>query len=350
MKACKTWKMWVVVLAVVAVASGGKAFATSALEPVGWGQHAYARGGADVAIGESAVGLNLNPANLYNAAKRLDVSVHALNLVIHWRETSVPLQPKSIRSGYRWVALPDAGIAVPVNDRLTLGLSANGHAAIMSRWGSGRKAWFLLPKVNLGACYKLTDNFAIGASGAIARADLQLKFQDIGLETGRMHGEGFGWTVGARWDVTETVSLGASYMSKLHFSQLDSHKAHIDHFDFPDQFAIGAAFKVTDKLTIAPEFRYVRYRQSDFNKTNIYDEENRMLWRLDPNYRSQPIFILGAQYKINDNWVFAVGHQYARNVQQDHDAFFLIPAIVEHTTTLGLRWEGKRLEVGFAFI
>jgi len=111
---------------------GGAALGTNANEPIGLGARSRARGGADIAVGDSALTQIDNPAALTLLSPkvyRLDASGQLIMVRSHW---SGPVDSADAEN-----SVPPAvnvGVAIPIDDRLTWGLAFHSKSGLSARY------------------------------------------------------------------------------------------------------------------------------------------------------------------------------------------------------------------------
>jgi long-chain fatty acid transport protein len=245
----------------------------------------------------------------------------------------------------------------------------------------------MLPSI----AYKVDKNHSIGASIAIGvqsfRAyGLQAFGQDgLGYTDGdKLTNEGndFSYGAGVRFGwlgkfYKKRLSLGANYASKVYMTEFDKYEdlfAEQGSFDIPSHWTIGAAFKATDKLTIAADFQKIYY--SDIASINnkgpdaanpstffppgcqsLPDGTNTcMLGRDDGmgfGWGDADVYKIGFNYDYDQTWSFRAGYNYSEApMDADQVLFnFLAPAVVEHHATLGLSYRpNKNMEWNFNYM
>lgn len=189
-------RLGVLVSAAVIVAPR-TAGATDAIEPIGISMQSRMRGGADVAVGDSALSQIDNPATLSLSPRGMYALDQASKLAILDLPRRGPLG--TARSERKLIHLHNLGLAMPVDDRLTFGLALHSKAGLGTRF---HQRHLMIPfmkrrvhsdmKVmafNLSAACQLTDKLSLGGARI---SDLKLP-QKI--------------TAGAAWDVTDWFKL-----------------------------------------------------------------------------------------------------------------------------------------------
>jgi long-chain fatty acid transport protein len=120
--------------------------------------------------------------------------------------------------------------------------------------------------------YKFTPNHAFGispiigiqrfaAEGLQAFAGFSTSPNDL---TNKGHDTGYGYGVRVGWfgRMSDAVSLGAAYSTKIYMTEFDKYKglfAEQGGFDMPENYSVGIAFKATPKLTVLADYRRINY-------------------------------------------------------------------------------------------
>jgi hypothetical protein len=123
---CRRLRLGCPIALVLGLASSARA--CSGLEPICVSVHSFVPGGADVAVGDSALSRVNNPATLTLSPRgRLWFDTAGVLVVPHstWRG---PLDTAD--STWNWNALANMGLAMPVDDRLTLGMASHSKARL----------------------------------------------------------------------------------------------------------------------------------------------------------------------------------------------------------------------------
>jgi long-chain fatty acid transport protein len=147
---------------------------------------------------------------------------------------------------------------------------------------------------------------------------------------------GFGFTVGATYDMSNGLVLGAVYKSAIDMEyrkQLTSATQPFgvnlpdgDHLEQPSQFGFGIAYTV-DNHTIAADYRKVQWSEAKGYQDFGWDDQN--------------IYAIGYEY-TEDNWVLRAGYNYSSSsvVETNNPALNMFnllgfPATAESHYTIG---------------
>ena len=268
-------------------------------------------------------------------------------------------------NGREYFLLPELGIHHQVNDEVSVGFAVYGNGGMNTKYDQNPYAAFgnqgiagvdltqvfLTPSV----AWKYADNQSIG----IATNFLYQRFEAKGISgfagmsqnqnqlsnQGKDSSTGIGVTAGwAGRFFNDQLTLGAKYRSKIEADKFDQYSglfAENGGFDVPESYGIGAALKLTPKLTIAADVDRINYSDvaSVGNKLTLSqpfgsDEGAGFGWkdinvyRLGLNYDATPQITLRAGYSRNDQPV-------------ENDQTFLnilAPGVVQDHLSLGATW------------
>ena len=268
---------------------------------------------------------------------------------------------------------PRAGMQVPGTSRL-----GGGDAGVnLEQLG-----------ISIGYARDLADNISVGASFLIGYQTIEIKgvgaFQGFTQtftqsmiqnrttqaisprnlsDNGKDSAWGFGFQLGGLWDVTQQLSLGASYRSRMYMDEFDKYSdllAEGGDFDLPPVATIGAAFRATDQLTFALDLQQIWYSEVDTvaNKNELasrcdlgaafgmpsapgamYDSRYCLGGSRGAGFGwdDMTVIKLGVQYAINDKLTVRAGYSHGDNPIDGSQVAFntLAPAVIEDHWTLG---------------
>jgi len=347
--------------------------ATEGLEPINTSMHARARGGADVAVGDTALSQIDNPASLSLQRKyRFDFSGQLLMPTMHWtgpidKSTSRGLHP-----------LANLAIAVPLDEKLSIGFAMQSKSGLGSDYQMRHTLIPLMDRhvysdmknlsLSFNAAYRLTDKLSIGAGlrgeGVTARFGAVLG--PGGMDFGRGYAYGGGFQLGLHYQATDTVALGLAYRSPTWFGDLSGGgldismlglpsirvgDANIDEFRLPQKISAGVAWDATDWWKVVGEVRWTNYACSTFHDTTVAtDGPIDLRFPLPVGFQDQWSFILGSEFELDEHWTLGVGYHYATAVVPRTHLFPITPATLQHHITTGLRYERDNWWVGAGYI
>ena len=352
------------------------AVATDGLEPISPSTRAQARGGADVAVGDSALSQIDNPSTLTLSprdAYRFDLGGQVILASSRW---TGPID--AAESEIRLIPLANMAVAMPVDERLTLGLALQSKAGLASRY---RVRHLLIPFVqrrigsdvkdvgfSINAGYKLTERLSVGVGvrGEVVAAEFSTVLGPADLEFGRGYACGGGFQLGLHYQARDDLAFGLGYRSPTWFGDLAGGDAKASLFGFlpiglghanldecrlPQKVAAGAAWDAMDWLKLIGEIRWVNYSNSTFHSTTIAtDGLVDLRYPFPLGYRDQWVFITGAEFKLDEFWTLGAGYHYCTNPVPRTNVCPVASVIAQHHLTVGLRYEKDNWWIGGGYI
>lgn len=382
------------IAALIAIAAAsGSAFATNGYFAHGYGMKAKGMGGAATAVTGDTFGGANNPATMVWAGDRLDAGVDLFS-----PRRSVSRQGSTgfggiyddrVTSDSDHFLVPEFGYNRMLGSNLSAGVTVYGNggmntdfndnngipgsnfnpalcgaAAANILFGCGKLGVDLMQLIVAPTlAYKVNANHSIGVAplfayqrfkvdGLQAFAGFSSSANDV---TNRGYDSSTGWGVRIGWlgKLSDTVSLGVAYSSRMRMKPFDRYKglfAEAGDFDIPENYNFGIAVKATPKLNVAFDIQRIGY-------ASVKSVANRVSNSLsappaDPlgsangsgfNWRDQTVFKLGFEYEYSGNLVLRAGYNYGKSpVRGDslNDVTFNIiaPGVVEQHLTLGATW------------
>jgi long-chain fatty acid transport protein len=362
--------------AILPVVCSSRALASNGVEPTGISLQARARGGADVAVGDSALSQIDNPATLAltpNGRPRFDLSGQFVFPDVSWDNSF-----GSYSSDVRMIPIGNAAAAFPVNERFTWGLAVHGKSGLATRY---RARHLLIPfqerrvgsdcknlGLYLNGAYRLTDKLSVGGGvrGELLTAEFSAVLGPADVEFGRGYAYGFGFQLGMHYQATDALALGLGYRSPTWANDVSGGRAqaslfgvlpiplgdaNIDTVRLPQRVAAGAAWDVTEWCKLVGEVRWLNYSNSIWNDLTVATRgiaDRRV--PLPLGYRDQWVFIAGAEFKLDEHWTLGVGYNYGRTPATSRHLFPIATVLAEHHASIGLRYARDNWWVGAGYI
>ncbi len=398
----------VLALAVAAgLAAPTAAFATNGYFKLGYGTKQFGMGGAGVAYPQDAIAAATNPAGMAFVGNRFDIGVQ---LFSPKRDASLG-GTTDVDSGATLFAIPNMG-AVIDQGPLAYGVSIYANGGMNTRYASNlydnafgplnqaANAKFGVPLpantgtlgVNLAqviiaptVAYKVLPNTSIGVSPLIG---IQA-FRAYGLgdfanpffssdpshvtNQGNDYSYGGGVRVGIQSNLTNWLSVGATWASKVYMSNLDKYRglfADGGSFDIPSNFAVGLALKPTPGLVVAFDAQRILYNQvSSIGNAGFSDAQLGAFlggfqnWLTGNGMTPPPpqalprllgsaggagfgwqditVYKVGLAYDVNDRLTVRAGFDYTDSPIPNNQLLFniLAPGVIKYTGTLGLSYK-----------
>ncbi len=365
----------------------GVVHATNGYSPTGFGTTNKGLAGAGVALPQDTLAAATNPAGMVRLPARMDVG--AALFIPNRGFTADPNGPQMIQPGQYDSAndlflVPHFGYNRPLDAVSSIGLSLGGNGGMNTEYN--RAVWknFAAPagtamnptgffsatsptgvdlaQLFLGLTYarKLSDTQSLGIMPIIAFQ----RFKAEGLEPFRQFSVapnsvsnngydqswGYGLRVGWLGGITDRLSAGVSYQSKLHMQKFDKYKglfAEQGDFDVPSTVTAGLAYQATSGVTVLLDYQRIFYGQvkslSNANDLDIRTDPTAMLGAdggLGFGWKNINIYKLGVQWEYSPSLTLRAGVSHADKLFDNGQALFnvLAPATVRDHASLGLTY------------
>lgn len=267
------------------------AFATNGLAPTGLGQTHKAMGGAAAGYAASAMSMATNPASASFSPDGFDVGAEVFkpNRTVTLK---APFSPTGAAvtadgNGDEMFLIPEAGYKRDMKGGLSVGIVAYGNGGMNTAYDKGvpfgagsfggrpgtptgidLKQMFVSPTVS----YRVNDKVAVGASANL----VYQRFQANGLgafsafsvdptslsNNGGSKSTGIGATLGIQGKLSDKLSAGLAYRSKVNMGKLDKYKGLFPNggeFDVPAATTAGVAYQATPKTLVAADVEKIAY-------------------------------------------------------------------------------------------
>ncbi|GMR08793.1 MAG: outer membrane protein transport protein [Gammaproteobacteria bacterium] len=375
------------------------AFATNGYFSIGYGPKSRGLAGASVAHSTDSMAAAVNPAGISNVGHRADFSVELFSPI---REAQSGMGgpgagPVHQDSQSNYFLIPSGGYVRDIGNNLTAGITIYANGGMNTSYrdnaaalGGGASifgatsdagvdlaqmifaptiAWKFLPKHSIGASLLIgyqqfkaygLQNFCslkAGSGGAACPA-----FGGIGspgankglTNQGYDRVWGLGVRVGYQGQITDNVSIGAAYSSKIGMSEFDKYDklfAEDGDFDIPANWSVGLAVKATPRLTVTADIQRIEYGDiraiANHGPTtsglNVFAEGQGFLGAnngLGFGWDDMTIFKLGVEYNANNKWTLRGGISRGdQPIGNDEITFnILAPAVIETHVTAGFTY------------
>jgi len=399
----------------LAVAAGSTvahtAFATDGYFANGYGLKSIAMGGAAMAVALEPFGGATNPGAMSFLGNewQLGIAWFSPNREAS-RTGSLAGIDASVDSGSTNFFIPEVGVNWRIRPDLALGVTVVGNGGMNTDYPGGQisnasactEFWGKQPKgpynllcgqgdlgvdmMQLFVAPYASWQFAGGHSIGIAPVIAYQRFKAEGLQVfdnpvfstspGNVTNNGYAssWGVGVRvgymGQLTDWLSIGGSYASKISMGDFDEYKglfAEEGGFDIPSNFSLGVAFRPTSQWIIALDFERIYYD----DVPSVNNPSHWIGYCVPPQmggaglnnyclgassgagFGWQPIDVwkIGVQYQINDRWQVRAGYNHTDNPIGPSDVTFniLAPGVVKSQYSLGVTYrDSKEHEFTFA--
>jgi len=395
------------VCAVTAIFAAPSAFATNGYFAHGYGMKAKGMAGAATATAEDAMGGAVNPAKMVWVGDRIDFGADLFSPRRSSERTGTSGfgtgMNGSADSDSNYFIIPEFGYNKMINPNLSLGVTVYGNGGMNTDYpggqipggtacagfnasgpagapynllcGSGRLNMDMMQLIVAPtAAYKISPNHSLGISPLFAYQ----RFKVDGLQgfvgytpsgtinslTNQGYDSSTGWGLRVGWmgKISDTVTVGAAYSTKMKMGKFSKYKelfADQGLFDIPENFNLGVAFKATPKMTVAVDYQRINYSgvssianpSTNFGATigsTLGVAGGRGFGWGDVN-----VFKVGFEYEYSQNLTLRGGINHGDNPIQARDVTFNIiaPGVVQDHLTLGLTHKTKSGgELTFAYM
>lgn len=380
-----------------------QAMATNGHQNMGVGAYGDGMGGAVTAAPFTTGTMVTNPAGIAKIGARTDMDFSIFQPV---RTVDFKgMGGESTEGGSPIYMIPALGMSGPTSEGsdlffgigmfLPAGFGVDYDAISAGPvFGDGRVfSQLLLFKVTPTVAKRFNDKLSVGFSLNIDYQALSLKewfpnamggaLGQVGVDLGTPIGAmGYGFAVGVLYDVNDRITFGVSYTSEQSFSDMEYalHAGDVNFpiegllytstkgqynvgLNFPQQYAVGAAFKATDALLITADVKIINYSSTmdqidvkgNFNTldTTTFASGTASSMPLKIGWSDQTVFALGIQYHLNDDTWLRIGYNHGESPIKDEDVElnWAFPAVIEDHYTFGAtRNLGENWQVNFSFV
>lgn len=363
--------------------------ATNGYFPHGHSIRSKGMGGVGAALPHDALAASDNPAGMVWVGNRIDFGADLFSprrSVSRQGETAFGgLYNGSADSDSNYFLIPEFGYNKMINPNLSLGVSVYGHGGMNTDFNTplagppfaacgSTQANMLLGCGRLGVdlmqlmvaptvAYKLNPNHSIGISPLFSyqrfKVDGLQAFQPISSAPGNVTNLGYddstGWGVRVGWmgKLSDTVTLGAAYASKVKMSEFDDYRglfAEQGGFDIPENYNVGIAVQATPKMLIAFDVQRINYGKITSISNGVLNSlVNPVGCPLGSacgsgfSWQNRTYYKLGAEYAYNKVLTLRGGFNYGEapfgNSANDISFNIIAPGVVEKHLTLGLTYK-----------
>jgi long-chain fatty acid transport protein len=362
------------------LSAAGLAQATNGYFPHGYGVKAKGMGGASTATAEDSLGGATNPAKMVWVGSRLDLGGEIFSPHRDAERTDALAAPTlngKIESDKTTFLVPEFGYNRMLGSNLSLGVTVYGNGGMNTTYPQGNfncgagPANILCGGGGLGVdlmqlvvaptvAYKLNERHSVGASLLLGYQ----QFKAFGLQAfdnapgfppftsapgsvtnnGYDSSTGVGLRVGYMGKLSDVLTVGAAYSSKINMGKFDKYKglfAGAGDFDIPSNYSVGVAITPASGWTVAADYQRINY--SDVPAVNNPSLPVAPLGA--PNgpgfgWQDIDIFKIGVAWAMSPSLTLRVGYDKGKNPIRPEDVTFniLAPGVMKDHYTAGFTW------------
>ena len=310
------------------------------------------------ATAEDASTVFYNPAGMSRLeGKQITVGGHLIDLSAKFSDAG-STKPAALAAGPLGGNGGDAGglsvvpniyFVMPIGDRVNFGLGINAPFGLVTEYDDnwvgrfqGIKSDLKAVNINPSVSFKVNDAFSVGAGINYQRMDAELTNAVVlappvfgGLAEGRAKlkadDDGWGWNVGAMWQLTPATRVGVAYRSKIDYTlegditvtqasngavvPLATGPAKAD-ITLPDSFSLSLSHQWNDQWQFLGDVTFTKW--STIQTIDIKDGNNGSVRdRLTLNFDDAWRYSIGANYKLNEAWTLKGGLAYDQSPVKD---------------------------------
>lgn len=360
--------------AVALTLASGSAFATNGYFAHGYGTINKAMAGAGVALPQDAMAAATNPAGMAAVGDRMDVGAGLFAPDRGWSATSPAAASNT--SDQKYFIVPHFAYNHMLDDNTSVGVAVYGNGGMNTNYSSSpfnfsaTKTGVDLMQLFIAPTFakKLNAKTSVGVSAIIAAQ----RFSARGLsplfdsyssdssklsDNGNDYSYGLGLKVGVLSELSDTITVGASYQSRTYMSKFDKYAglfAEQGDFDIPATATIGLAVKANDKATITADVQHIAYGDiaaisnpiSGLSAGNLGTDNGAGF-----GWDDMTIVKLGVQYAYSSDLTLRAGISHGDQPIPSTETNFntLAPGVMAtHITAGGTKQMGKNGELSFS--
>ncbi len=368
-------------LPLLTVLASYNAYATDGYFAHGYGVKSQGMGGVGIALPQDAIAAATNPAGMGLIGDRVDFGVTWFR---PQREAEIVgnafpgVDGKYDANETENFFIPEFGYNRQINPDVTLGLSVYGNGGMNTDYKRAIPLFgSTAPRMDLiqlfvapTATWKINETNTVGVSVNLAYQRFEMKglqnFQGASIHpnnvTNKDYDSSYGAGVHIGWigQISDSVTLGATYQSKTYMSKFDKYKglfAEGGDFDIPESYGVGIAVKATPALTIAADVQRIEYSEVDSvgNSINNLFAGNLLGSNKGPGFawRDVTAVKVGASYVWNENLTIRAGYNHSSQPIRKSETLFniLAPGVVQDHITFGATYIlPNKSELSFAYM
>ncbi len=419
---------------VVGLCMAGNVFATNGYFTHGNGTKNKAMAGAGIALPEDAIDVTNNPAVAPFVGDQLIVGAAMFSPIRKYQTSesqlngnmgAITIGPNDIKSKTNYFVIPHIAKTWQLANDSAWALSFYGRGGMNTDWkggtatfdpdGPGPAGPMTFPGtygasvfggsgdagVNLSQAFldvtwakKFNDRVSFGISAVLVaqyfKADGVASFAQLTETFARssnpmmpdlptnLSNNGTDWSyggglkLGLHASLSERVSFGLMYQTKISMSEFDDYAdlfAEQGDFDIPADLKVGLTFNASDKTALSFDIEHMWYSDIDSvgnpiqilfscptagrggtNLSNCLGGDNGGGFGWD----DMTVYKLGLRYKAGEDWTWRFGYSYGEQPIDSSQMSFniLAPATIEHHVTAGFTLErtpGRQFNMAFMY-
>ena len=276
--------------------------------------------------------------------------------------------------------IPNAYFKMDYSDTIKLGIGVNVPFGLKTEYENGWIGRFQALKsevktvnINPALAFKVNDQLSLGfgVSAMWAQATLTraVNFGALGEGSVKIKADdwGFGYNLGAIYQVTPDTRIGMAYRSKV-----DQHLEGDATFNrpvgipnagaaadgtinasvsLPENFSVSVFSKLNDTWDVMGDVTWTHWRR--FKQLTIFRSSGALLSNTDENWDNSMRYSIGANYHYSDSIKLRAGLAYDQEAVNDDFRTARIPGNDRKWLALGANWKASpnsSVDVGYAHL
>lgn len=386
-------------LLLAGIISSQTASATDGYFSLAYGTQNKGMAGAGIAWYKNSL-INGNPASLVKLGGQYQFGINMFSPNREYTVTGNPsgmpgtfgLAPGTVESDSKTFFMPTFGANWMLNDKSSFSVAVYGNGGMNTDYAPKNGfGTFGMPDadtgvdlgqmfLNLSYAYQVSEKHSFGVTAIAAYQYFEAKgIAAFGMmssdatklsDNGHDSAFGMGFKLGYLGQLTDKLSVGASYQTMVYMSEFDDYAglfAEQGDFDIPSTWTVGLAYQPNENWVFAADFKRINY-------TDIAAVSNKMevpqLSTGEPNPKFSPlgtdkgsgfgwedinVYKIGVEYSGIDTWTLRAGYSHCDQPVQKSEVMFniLAPGVMQDHITLGcskvLSEKGNALHFAFVY-
>ncbi len=345
--------------------------ATDGYFGVGYGALNKGLAGAGTAWYKNGL-INGNPAGNVFLGKQINLGVGVFNPNRQYTITGNPsgmpgtfgLMPGTIESDSKIFFVPNVGANWMLNEKSSFSATFFGNGGMNTNYPTqsfydqgSQTTGVNLAQMFLGLTYsrKIAENHSLGLTALVAYQYFEAKgvasFGAMSSDASKLSGNGsdngfgIGFKLGYMGQITDGLTVGASYQPKVNMSEFDDYAglfAEQGGFDIPSNWAVGVAYEFSNKLSLLADYKKINY--SDV--ASVSNKFDPMAFATAPlgsdngagfGWNDIIVYKIGTEYAGIENWTLRAGYSHTDQPVPETEVLFniLAPGIIQDHITFG---------------
>jgi long-chain fatty acid transport protein len=277
--------------------------------------------------------------------------------------------------------VPNMYFKMDINDSIKFGIGINAPFGLKTEYDKdwlgrfqGIKSDLKTININPALAFKVNDQLSLGFGVSAMYAEAELTSAvNIGVaeRSSKVEGKdwGFGFNLGAIYQVTQDTRIGASYRSKVNqklegeaksnFTALNANPLRTLNTDvtakvsLPETVSVSAFNRLNDKWDLMGDVTWTRWSQFDELRIVRDNGTNSTLTVTPENWSNTMRYSVGANYHYNDAIILRTGIAYDEEAISEKFRTVRIPGNDRKWLAFGAAWQATpstKLDVGYAHL